>query len=201
MRACTTASRHCILHLIPPRSARSSSLDPCVGSSRAPRHDGPGPDILWRPPAAASNVLLVVLVAAVTADAGRAHCGQRQPRPKLEAIKPRGKMMNIHFEVAGAGGASGDWPRTDDATAPTARRLAEEGLWPAKDEAFGAARSCVPPCDASARVTVGSGCPEGGLDSEHARQLARLALRAWVRMHAGQHARPRLLLKWANPFT
>jgi hypothetical protein len=161
-----------------------SSLDLSVGSSRAPHRDGPGPDILRRTPAAASKVLLAVLVAAVTEDDGRAHSGQRQPRPKLEAIKPRDKMINVHYEVAGAGGTSGDWPRTDAAAARSARRPAGEGLWPSEDEAFGPARRCVPPCDASARVTVGSGCPEGGLDSGHARQLARLALRACVRMHA-----------------
>ena len=58
------------------------------------------PDILRRTPAAASKVLLAVLIAAVTVDVGRAHSGQRQPRPKLEAIKPRVKMMNVHLEVA-----------------------------------------------------------------------------------------------------
>ena len=127
------------------------------------------PDILRRTPAAASKVLLAVLIAAVTVDVGRAHSGQRQPRPKLEAIKPRVKMMNVHLEVAGAGGTSGDWPRTDAAAARSARRPAEQGLGPSEVEAFGPARCCVPPCDASARAIVGSGCPEGGLDRLHAR--------------------------------
>ena len=48
-------------------------------------------------------------------------------------------MINIHLEVAGAGGTSGAWARTDDAAARSARRLAEEGLRPSEGEAFGAA--------------------------------------------------------------
>jgi len=147
---------------------------------RSPHRDGAAPDIFRRTPAAAAEGLWVVLIASVTADAGRVHCGQRPRHPKLEASKPRGKMMNIHFEVAGAGATSGAWARTDAAAARSARRPAEEGLWPAEVEAFGLAallRAAVRrarACDRRFGLT-------GGRAGQPARPAARAAYLARVR--------------------
>ena len=48
-------------------------------------------EMLRLTPAAASKVLLVVLVATVTADAGQAHCGQRQPLRSSRRSSPESR--------------------------------------------------------------------------------------------------------------
>ena len=91
--------------------------------------------------------------------------------------------MNIHLEVAGAGGTSGAWARTDDAAARSARRLAEEGLRPSEGEAFGAAALL---CAAVRRERARDcrfGLP-GGRAGQIACQVAREACLVRVRAYA-----------------
>ena len=59
--------------------------------------------------------------------------------------------MNIHFEVADAGATSGTWAASVEAAARSACGVLWKACWPAKDEAFGAARAAVSVCAAVRR--------------------------------------------------